>query len=392
VSKRRARGEGSIFKRQDEIWVGKLSLGIDGRGKRRRKVVYGSTKAVVVEQLIRLRAKVLDGALGDPTRTSTAEFLGRWLADVARPGTAVKTYELYEMVVRRHVIPHIGHLPLSKLAPLHLQGMLGALERQQASPRLRQLALSIVSRAIKQAVRWRMLPQNPADAVTAPRVPKPEIHPLDSEQVAMLLEAAREDRLSALYVLALSTGMRQGELFGLWWADVDLVGAVVQIHRQLHESNAGELWIGDLKTAKAKRRVDLPALAIEALRDHRRQMLLEGHAPHRDALVFSDVTGQPIRKSNFIRRSFHPLLRRAGLPHMRFHDLRHTHATLLLQQGVHPKVVQERLGHSTISMTLDTYSHVVPGLGREAAAKIDAVLRGGAPAAEEATHPAATVP
>jgi integrase len=356
------------------VWVGKLSLGTDEQGRRRRRVVYGRDKAAVVEQLARLRAQALDGTLGDPLRATTAEFLRRWLEDVARTTVGPKSYELYEMMTRRHLVPHVGSVRLSKLAPMHLQTMLATMERRGASPRLRQLALSILSRAVRVAVRWQMLPRNPADAVTPPHVSRPEIHPLTIEQVVILMDAAHDDRLYALYVLAVGTGLRQGELLGLQWLDVDLVGGVLHVCHQLHEVNSGRLWLGDLKTAKAKRRVDLPALAVEALREHRQRMLAEGH-PH--GFVFCDTDGGPIRKSNLTRRSFHPLLRRAGLPHIRFHDLRHTHATLLLSQGVHPKVVQERLGHAVIGLTLDTYSHTLPSMGREAAAKLDDLLRAG---------------
>ncbi|HKV44302.1 MAG TPA: site-specific integrase, partial [bacterium] len=145
-------------------------------------------------------------------------------------------------------------------------------------------------------------------------------------------------------------------------------GAVLHVCHALHEL-AGRLWLDEPKNAKARRTVDLPIIAVTALREHRERMLAEGH-PH--GLVFCDTHGGPVRKSNLVRRSFLPLIKRAGLPRIRFHDLRHTAATLLLLQGVHPKVVQERLGHSQISVTLDTYSHVLPSMGREAAAKLDA--------------------
>jgi integrase len=193
---------------------------------------------------------------------------------------------------------------------------------------------------------------------------------LAPEQVNVLLTAALEDRFHALYVLAVTTGLRQGELLGLQWEDVDLASAVLHIRRALQEV-AGRLWLDEPKTAKARRTVDLPAVAVAALREHGDRMLAEAHLRE---FVFCDSQGGPVRKSNLIRRSFLPLLKRAGLPRIRFHDLRHTAATLLLLQGVHPKVVQERLGHSQISITLDTYSHVLPSMGREAAAKLDALL------------------
>src|SRR5262249_11698641 len=156
---------------------------------------------------------------------------------------------------------------------------------------LRRRALKVASQALKQAVRWRMLASNPATAVTPPRVPRSEIHPLTPEQVLVFLDAALEDRVSALYCPDVGTGMRHGELLGLWWEDVDLAGACIHVRRQLHESNGGKLWIGEVKTAKARRRIDLPMVVVEALRDHRQRMMAEGHAPHRNALVFCDTHG-----------------------------------------------------------------------------------------------------
>jgi integrase len=191
---------------------------------------------------------------------------------------------------------------------------------------------------------------------------------LTPEQVKSLLEAATMDRFHALYVLAVATGLRQGELLGLRWEDVDFGGAMLRVRFALHELD-GHLSLDEPKTAKSKRPVDLPEVAVTALREHRERMLSEGH-PH--GLVFCDTDGGPVRRPNLIRRSFLPLLKTAGLPRIRFHDLRHTAATLLLLQGVHPKVVQERLGHSQISVTLDTYSHVLPSMGKEAAARLDA--------------------
>lgn len=193
---------------------------------------------------------------------------------------------------------------------------------------------------------------------------------LTPEQVNALLMAAREDRFYALYVLAVTTGLRQGELLGLQWSDVALEGAALHVRHALHEL-AGRLWLDQPKTTKARRTVDLSAVAVVALRQHYKRMLAERNPPE---FVFCDTHGGLVRKSNLIRRSFLPLLKRAGLPRIRFHDLRHTAATLLLLQGVHPKVVQERLGHSQISITLDTYSHVLPSMGRGAAAKLDALL------------------
>lgn len=351
------------------MWAGILSLGYGNDGRRHRRVVYGHDKSAVVERLARMRAQALDGMLSDAQRLTVSAFLARWLEDVARPAVSPSTHHLYEGLIRLHIDPKIGGVPLPRLTPVHVQGMLGAMERDRASPRLRQMALGVLHRAIGQALRWGMVPRNVCDAVTRPRVPRQTMQSLASSQVVKLLETAKGDRLGALYVLAVTTGLRQGELLGLKWEDVDFDRAALHVRHTLHELN-GRLWIGEPKTSRARRQIDLPVIAIVALRDHRQKMLIEGP----DGLVFCDTQGGPLRKSNLVRRSFLPLLKRAGLPAIRFHDLRHTAATLLLAQGVHPKIVQERLGHSQISLTLDTYSHVLPGMGREAASKLDALL------------------
>lgn len=367
---RRGRGEGSIFRRKDGVWAGILSLGYGGDGRRYRRVVYGHDKSMVVERLARMRAQALDGMLSDAQRLTVSTFLARWLEDVARPAVSPSTHQLYKGLIRLHINPRIGAVPLSRLTPVHAQGMLATMERYGASPRLRQMALGVLHRALGQAVRWSMVPRNICDAVTRPRVPRETMRALTTDQVTRLFGTAKGDRLEALYVLAVTTGLRQGELLGLQWDDIDLPGAVLRVQHTLHELN-GRLWVGEPKTKRGRRQVDLPAVAVVALQTHRERMLVEGRS---DGLVFSDTQGGPLRKSNLLRRSFLPLLKRAGLPTIRFHDLRHTAATLLLAQGVHPKIVQERLGHSQISLTLDTYSHVLPGMGREAASKIDALL------------------
>ena len=205
----------------------------------------------------------------------------------------------------------------------------------------------------------------------APRVAKKEMKTYTPEQVATLLNAADGHRLGALFVLAVASGMRQGELFGLHWPDFDLEGAVVSVQRG-GEEMGNTFTLTEPKSAKGRRRIDLPTVAVKAMWSHKARMLAEGHL---DGPVFCDRNGGYLRKSNFIRQVFKPLLRKAGLPEIRFHDLRHTNASLFLAQGVHAKVVQERLGHAQIALTLDTYSHILPTLQRDAAARLDSVLK-----------------
>jgi integrase len=356
-----------VFRRADGIWVGALSIGYHGTGKRRRRVVYGNTKTAVLEQLARLRADVSGGVLVDPRRLTVEAFLERWLEDTVRVAARAGTYVLYKGLVRHHILPQIGGVFLNRLTPAHVQEMLAVREKAGVSPRTRQLAYTVLHRALRQALQWGMISRNACDAVARPRVSRKSMRFLTPDQVKMLLDAARGTRFEPLYVLAVTTGMRQGELFGLQWDDVDLANATIHIHHSLQQIG-GRLWLDEPKSPTARRIVNLPKMAVFALRAHRERMLAEGHPR---GTVFRSTNGAMIRKSNFIRQSFRPLLRQAGLPLIRFHDLRHTAATLLLLQKVHPKVVQELLGHSHISITLDTYSHVLPSMGREAAAKID---------------------
>jgi integrase len=203
-------------------------------------------------------------------------------------------------------------------------------------------------------------------------VPKRQISPLTSEQVQEFLETARGDRLYAVYVVAIGTGMRLGEIFGLQWPDVDFKGRAINVQNTLIEIN-GKLSLAEPKTPKSRRRVDLPRFVVDVLTKHRAQSVREGFA--KGPWVFCNSTGGPLRRTHFHVNHFKPLLASAELPAIRFHDLRHTSATLLLTAGVHPKVVQERLGHSQIGITLDTYSHIVPTMQLEAAGKLDTMMR-----------------
>jgi integrase len=242
------------------------------------------------------------------------------------------------------------------------------------SARVRQLTHAVLRRSLKQALKWGLIQRNPCDAVDAPRVAKREISPLTAQQVQVFLKAAKRDRLYALYVTAIATGLRQGELFALRWSDVDLKRRVISVRYTLVETSS-ERFLAEPKSAKSRRQVDVPQFAIEALVDHRKRMIAEGLAAFE--WVFCDTQGGQLRRSNVIRTSMKPILKRAKLSGVRFHDLRHTSATLLLSQGVHPKIVQERLGHSQISLTLDTYSHMLPTMQLEAAGKLDRLLKPG---------------
>jgi integrase len=236
---------------------------------------------------------------------------------------------------------------------------------------------AVLHGALDDAARWGLVARNVADLVAPPRAARKGMITLSPDQARALLDTTRGDRLEALYVLALTTGMRQGELLALRWRDVDLDRHTLHVTGSLLTTPDG--WkISDPKTDSSRRRITLTATAVDALRRHRsaqnEERLRLGGAWEDNDLVFANEVGRPIEVRNLMRRSFLPLLKQSGLPRIRFHDLRHTAATLLLGQGQHPKVVAEMLGHSRISTTLDLYSHVTPTMQREAADAMDAML------------------
>jgi integrase len=226
-------------------------------------------------------------------------------------------------------------------------------------------------------VRWSLIPRNPANDVKAPTPTPKEMHPLSASEACRLLEAVHDDRFEALYVLAVHTGMRQGELLGLKWEDVDLESGVLRLRHALVRAG-GKVALGDLKTPKSRRSIRLTRAAAEALRNHLERQLEEmermGSLYQPGGLVFATESGTLINPSNLRNRSFKPLLKRTDLPDICFHDLRHTCASLLFQKNVHPKFVQELLGHASVAITLDTYSHMLPGMGSEAADAIAEAL------------------
>lgn len=224
-----------------------------------------------------------------------------------------------------------------------------------------------------------MDPDPPASAVRAPAASAKEMHPLAAHEARRLLKAAQDDRLEALYVLAITIGMRRGEMLGLKWSDIDLENASVSIRRTLTRIDQGKRTaLSDPKTKKSRRAIRLTPQAVQALREHLEQQVREietfGDLYNDQGLVFTTKSGTLINPSNLTQRSFANLLKNTGLPRVRFHDLRHTCATLLLSKGVHPKFVQELLGHATIAITLDTYSHVMPSMGDHTARAMEDVL------------------
>jgi len=368
MAKKRGHGEGSIYLRPDGRWSATITVGYSETGKRLRKTVYGPTKKAVTEELTRLQGQKLDGMLKAVSKLSVAEFMQKWLDTSASLRVRRTTLNGYRQNVRLHIVPTIGAIKLDKLGPEHVLGIYAKMQAAGKSPRLQQLVHTILRRALSVAMKWGLLSRNVCDMVDRPAATRHEANFLDAADAGKFLRAAKGDRLEALYVLAITAGLRQGELLGLEWPDIDFAGNTLTVRRSLN-SLKDEFWTEEPKTDRSRRRVALPAMAMEALHDHRRRMLAEGRAG--DARVFSMEDGSPIKRDWILKRSFRPLLKAAKLPEIRFHDLRHTSASLLFAQNVNPKIVQERLGHSSITMTMDIYSHAIPSMQADAAGKFD---------------------
>lgn len=362
--KSRANGDGDVYPRKNK--AGKVT-GYRGGVRApdgRRRYVSGRTKKEAREALREARSNAAGGLVFDAGKLTVGEYLDRWLSDSVRGSVRDVTHASYAHLTKKHIKPAIGAVKLSGLTPAHLQGFYRSKLDSGLSPRTVRYLHAVLHRALKQALRWGLIPRNVAAAVDPPQISKKPVTPLSPTEARTFLEAARGDRLEALYVLAIHTGMRQGEMLGLRWDDADL--------------DAGILRVRGTKSARSRRTVKLSRTALEALRSHRKRQAEErlrlGSLWRDEGLVFASEVGGTINPSNLRNRSFKPFLEVAGLPDIRFHDLRHTCATLLLCRGVHAKFVQELLGHATIAITLDTYSHVMPGMDSGAADAMDEAL------------------
>lgn len=372
---RRGRGEGTVSQRKDGRWEARVS---DGRGG--RKMYYGKTRADVARRLSAALKAHDDGLPAPSDKLTFAAFVEKWVAAIA-PTVRDRTAYGYGVLLRKHAVPVIGRVPMTQLQPADLVRVYQQRRKAGAAPRSVLHLHRVLFRALRFAERWGDVARNVAALVDAPKVSRTEMRALSADEARQLLRTGEADRLGALLVLALSTGMRSGELLGLTWRNMDLDRGAVGVVAALQPTAEG-LALVEPKTSRSRRVIDIEPRVVMALRRHRAAQLMERrvageawHAPIAD-LVFTTATGAPVDGRDLLRSWFRPLLVRAGLPPIRFHDLRHSYASIALAQGVHPKVVQEAMGHATIAVTLDLYSHVVPSLQREAARTMGAALFG----------------
>ena len=372
---RRGPGEGSIYQRQDGRWAGSVHIGYEG-GRRIRKHVLGHSRTEVKEKLATVQRLQAEQRPIPDLRIRLGPYLRQWLEEVARPRVRASTFKSYREIVEGHLVPELGRIPLAKLTPADVQAFLNGRSAKNLSPRRVQYIHAVLRRALVTAERWGLVSRNVARLVDPPRATRHEITPLTPEQARQLIDAAIDDRHRALWITALGTGLRQGELLALRWEDVDLMAGRLWVRHTL-ANVAGTLTLLEPKTDRSRRLVVLPEAVRAALQAHRTRQkmdrLVAGSRWTDSGHVFATMLGRPHHAAT-ISRAFEHALARAELPHTRFHDLRHSAATFLLSQGFGLEDVKNLLGHSTIVLTSNTYGHVLEQRQHEMARGMDAVL------------------
>lgn len=374
---------GSIIKRGNSYRI-KISLGKDpitGKYLSHYETVGGSKKEAAkrLNELIHQRDS---GTFVKPGRLTVGEYLTSWLADCCRPNLSPRTLELYSYVCSKHVLPTLGTIPLFELRPQHLQRLYSDKLASGLSGRTVQIIHVTVHKALKNAVKMGQLNRNVAEAVDSPKIQRREMRVMSETDLHLFLDYAKGTTYFALFYTSLFTGMRRAELLALKWSDVDLDLCQLSVNRSMQYVQAAEpakrISFKEPKTSKGKRSIALSPSTAITLREHRSEQnelrLSLGYPTLSEAdFVFSHYNGSPLLPST-VSHAWMKLVRRCGLHGVRLHDARHTHASLMLKHGVHPKIVQERLGHGSIQITLDTYSHVAPGLQQAAANKFDDIM------------------
>ena len=427
---------GMIFERGKGIWYARVTF-TDPTGRRRylkRRAENKSDAKDIVKRLIR-EIDDSGGVIVEGNGLTVSKYLDRWIETAAKPRLSGRTFADYEDLLRRYVRPALGRKRLGDLRPLDIQALYSRMqteggswyavvvygsaadrkskqkrakseadaalllremrqviknsgkqifesriETRPLSARTVRYAHAVLTSALKQAVKWGLLPRNPASLVELPKQTRKEMRALSPEEACRFVAACNEDRWGLVFKLALATGMRPEEYLGLQWKDIDLTTGIVTIKRTLCWNRKGGGWcFGEPKTTRSRRSVPLPSTLIGALRHHKREQaeerLKKGESYVFQDLVFATVEGGPLMPQNLFRRHYRPILEKAGLPiAIRLYDLRHSCATLLLSANENPKVVSERLGHASITLTLDTYSHVLPSMQQAASNKLERIL------------------
>jgi len=378
--------KGHIRQRGQKSWSIIIDLPRDSvTGKRHQQwqTVHG-TKRDAEHKLREIQYSLDKGTYTKPNHLTMGEWLKEWCESYVAINTTRRTYESYRSNIYRHILPALGNIPLAQLEPQHIQTYYAkALLKGRTdgkgglSPRSVLYHHRLISKALNYAVRMGKVVRNVAEVVDTPKVTRKQMNTLAPQDIPAFLEVARETPYYVLFCLLIYSGLRRGEALALKWVNVDMLGSELQVVASAHTLSDGTYVIKEPKTSNGRRTVSLPPSMTILLRQYKedQKKLVEqlGKTLTNGDFVFSRPDGRPL-DPNAVTHNFTKTIKKAGLPHIRLHDLRHTHATLMLKAGVHPKIVSERLGHANISITLDTYSHVLPGLQEAAAERFDKML------------------
>lgn len=363
-SNRRGHNEGSVYyDASRDRWVAAITIETG-----RRKKFYCKSQREAIEKRNEALRELKQGMLATGPQQKLGPYIENWLEEVHKPTVRISTYVKYKKLVHSYIVPELGNVWLQKLTPQHIQSCYTRLARKGLSPKTINSVHGVLHLALENAVRWNLIARNVCELATPPRVVRPEIQPLSVEQARKLLEAAQEHRLKVLLTLAVVTAMRRGEIVGLRWSDIDFDRKYLSVLRTVDYIPHYGYVENAPKTKAGKRRIRLPAFLLELLQQHRDQQMKHrqevGDKWEDRDLVFPDLHGGYFNPG-YLDKVFAKLLKDAGIPHMRLHDLRHSAATILLSLGVNVKVIQELLGHSDIVITLGTYGHLLPSMQQE---------------------------
>ena len=365
--RRRGDGEGTINQRPDGIWRARVSLGISADGKRRRKDIYGKTKAEVQKKLRQAHNANDAGRLPTTIKTTVAEYLAFWMENISR--AAVSTKDRYQQDIRTKINPLIGKVKLQQLTGLHIDSVISTAAGNGSSPSSQQKIFAVLSKSLNDAVKRDLIGFNPCAKSDKPRLRKSKHTIWTADQSQAFLKHVAGHRWFALFTLAMFTGMRQGEALALFWSDLDWTKNEIQISRTLTDVK-GKATIGEVpKTDGGNRAIIVPPYVMDALDKHRGRMMMDGHKTSGDNLVFCNHAGNIINRNNLVSRTFKPLCAKAGVPVLVWHEMRHTTATLLLESGIPINNVSELLGHASSVVTSRIYAHATKtGMARVTAA------------------------
>ena len=369
-----ARKVGQIIRRGCSTWLVRVFIGREAE-TRKRRYLNQTVRGGLRDAQTRLNEMLSERDRGrsiDSSKQTLNQYLDRWLDLCAKPRLRAKSFQDYEGLLRRYVRPRLGSKALATVSAMDIQALYHEMLVRGLSPRSIRYTHAVLRSALKQAVRWRLILENPAEFVDLPRQERRPVTVLSVEQARTFIKAISRHPYAALLALAITTGMRPSEYLGLTWNDLDLDRGTVSISHALEWYKGG--WrLADTKRSRSRRVVKLQAWVVPLLRDR----VPEEQESSGDRLLFRARRGGPIRESRFVQDQFKPLLRAAQLPAIRLYDLRHTAATISLVAGVSPKVISEQLGHASVAFTLDVYSHVLPHMQDAAAEKVQALLVNG---------------